>query len=405
MDRFEIEQGAVLSKHFLFTSVPAHGHVNPTLAVAAELVRRGHRVSYATHESFRAAIEATGATILPTGDELQQPPQTIEFSPEQFAQMIEHTVSQASVSFPVLVKQMEQDPPDVVCYDIMTFTGRMLAEKLGVPAVAFMPSLASNDHFSLREQIMPAEFDPEHPVLREAFATLQRFASEHGVGLGNGPMDMTPENLNIVFVPREFQIAGETFDDSFRFVGPSLGARTAEPWDPPKGSGPLLFISLGTTFNNQPEFFRQCLDAFADGVWRVAVAVGERLDPADLGSIPGNVEVRTYFPQPSVLQHADVFLSHAGMGSTMESLYAGVPMVTVPQMGEQEANARRVEELGLGRRLVPSELSPELLRSTVDEVAADEAMRGNLADMSKIMRGAGGPAEAGAAIEEYATNG
>jgi UDP:flavonoid glycosyltransferase YjiC (YdhE family) len=39
------------------------------------------------------------------------------------------------------------------------------------------------------------------------------------------------------------------------------------------------------------------------------------------------------------------------MNSTMEALYFGVPLVTFPRQPEQEATARRVEELGLGRRL------------------------------------------------------
>ena len=87
------------------------------------------------------------------------------------------------------------------------------------------------------------------------------------------------------------------------------------------------------------------------------------------------------------------------MNSTMESLYHAVPLVTVPQMPEQEANARRVEELGLGRRLVQQELTPELLRATVDEVAADEEIRANLAAMRMSIREAGGSVAAADAIE------
>jgi len=165
----------------------------------------------------------------------------------------------------------------------------------------------------------------------------------------------------------------------------------------------VLFISLGTAFNDRPAFFRMCLQAFGDGVWQVAMAVGDRVDPAGLGPVPGNVEVRPSFPQLAVLRHADVFVSHAGMNSTMESLYHAVPLVTVPQMPEQEANARRVEELGLGRRLAPQELTPELLRATVDEVAADEEIRANLAAMRTSIRKAGGSVAAADAIEARLT--
>jgi len=43
----------------------AYGHVNPTLAVAQELVRRGEQVVYYLTEEFRASVEATGATFQP----------------------------------------------------------------------------------------------------------------------------------------------------------------------------------------------------------------------------------------------------------------------------------------------------------------------------------------------------
>jgi UDP:flavonoid glycosyltransferase YjiC (YdhE family) len=43
--------------------IPGHGHVNPTLAVAQELVARGERVFYYVDEEFRPAVEATGATF------------------------------------------------------------------------------------------------------------------------------------------------------------------------------------------------------------------------------------------------------------------------------------------------------------------------------------------------------
>ncbi len=53
-----------MSSHIAFFNVPAVGHVYPTLAVVAELVRRGHRVTYTTIEKRRPVIEATGATAL-----------------------------------------------------------------------------------------------------------------------------------------------------------------------------------------------------------------------------------------------------------------------------------------------------------------------------------------------------
>jgi len=112
----------------------------------------------------------------------------------------------------------------------------------------------------------------------------------------------------------------------------------------------VLYVSLGTAFNDRADFYRACLEAFAGG-GPVAIAVGERVRVDDLGPAPANVDVRPWFPQPAVLRSASAFVSHAGMGSTMEALYYGVPLVCVPQMPEQDVNAARVAEMGLGVRL------------------------------------------------------
>lgn len=45
----------------LFLNVPLHGHINPTLDLASELVLRGNEVVYYASSSFREKIEATGA--------------------------------------------------------------------------------------------------------------------------------------------------------------------------------------------------------------------------------------------------------------------------------------------------------------------------------------------------------
>jgi UDP:flavonoid glycosyltransferase YjiC (YdhE family) len=94
-----------------------------------------------------------------------------------------------------------------------------------------------------------------------------------------------------------------------------------------------------------------------------------------------------------------VFISHAGMNSVMESLYFGVPLVAVPHIQEQDENARRVEELRLGRRLPAA--SPECLRVVVDEVHADPEIHRSLAQMTNVVRGCGGAGAAVVAIESH----
>jgi MGT family glycosyltransferase len=160
----------------------------------------------------------------------------------------------------------------------------------------------------------------------------------------------------------------------------------------------LLFVSLGTVVNDRADFFRLCVEAFGDTDWHVAMAVG---DWVDLPETPANFEVRRAFPQLEVLYYADAFITHAGMNSTMEALLFEVPTAAFPQTPEQEVNARRTEELGLGRLIDRAGLDAARLREIVEDVSADEDIRRNLKQMRSVLQ-AGGGAKAGAdAIERF----
>jgi MGT family glycosyltransferase len=413
--------------HIAFICLPAAGHVNPTLPVVAELVRRGHRVTYATSAKYAKVIESAGAAFFPSGEDLAAflPPRERSAdggpapadggrAPSPIAGMfagmpsgmmsglLERILKGAREEFPALLARLAEDRPDGVCYDAMTLSGKMAAAKLALPDIALIPSYATNEHFSMRD-LMPGLPPPGMvEAWKQASERIHEFAADHGVGhlqFMGGP----PASLNISFIPREFQPSGETFDARFHFVGPCLGLRgNEEDWQPRTKDGPLLFISLGTTpLNDRPDFFGMCLEGFAGTRWQVVMAIGERVEESELGDIPENFEVRPFFPQLEVLPHADAFLSHSGMNSTMEALYFGVPLVAFPLQPEQGANARRVEDLGLGRRLPLEGLSPKLIRETVLEVSEDPAIRGNLKAMSARVRASGGAPAAADAIEDF----
>ena len=46
-------------------SIPAPGHVNPSLEIIRELAARGHRVTYANDPSMESVITETGAELRP----------------------------------------------------------------------------------------------------------------------------------------------------------------------------------------------------------------------------------------------------------------------------------------------------------------------------------------------------
>jgi MGT family glycosyltransferase len=214
---------------------------------------------------------------------------------------------------------------------------------------------------------------------------------------------ITAEALNIVTLPRAFQPDADALDERYVFVDPSISLRgdaSGFPLDRLADS-PTLYVSLGTVFNANPEFFDACFNAFADSEWQVVLSVGTRMDPSTLVRIPDNFLVRPHVPQLEVLEHTDVFVTHGGMNSVMEAIYYGVPMVVVPQQPEQAMTAARVAELGLGVALESGHVTAGALGDAVTTISGDPGYRSRLTHMQQAARDEGGYLRAADVIQQF----
>ncbi len=285
---------------------------------------------------------------------------------------------------------------------------RIVVQTLQVLAIALRPTYAMNEHFnmfSLRAHMPKARLSQIGEVLAKANASIAEVCASYHIP----PMDlfsvvMYAEPLNIVFFPKAFQPAGDTFDERYLFVGPSLLPRhqaTDFPLHQLNAGRPLLYISLGTIFTNEPAFFKQCFEAWASSDYQVVLSRGKQFDPAALGPIPENFLVSPYVPQLEILSRACVFVTHAGMNSVMESLYYGVPMVAVPQMQEEAVTAQRIAEMGLGIALEKEAVNVAMLREAVERIASDATYRERVGWMQQLTRDAGGYQRATDAIIQF----
>jgi MGT family glycosyltransferase len=241
-------------------------------------------------------------------------------------------------------------------------------------------------------------FNPLSPRFLVMAVRVSRFLQKHGAGGMEAFMRGDAAALRLVTLPRAFQYAGDTFTDRYEFVGPLLSERGYQGGWEPSGDLPVVLVSLGTAYNDRPEFYRTVLRSAADRPWQVVLAIGG-VDPEVLGAVPPNVEVHRQVPQLAVLRHARAFVTHAGMGGTMEGLHFEVPMVAIPQMAEQRANADRIAELGLGTVLQPDRVTADTLWNAVDDVAGDEHIRERLAWMRREMAATGGAPAAADSVE------
>ncbi|MEC1678376.1 glycosyltransferase [Bacillus mojavensis] len=380
--------------HISIINIPAYGHVNPTLALVEKLCEKGHRVTYATTEEFAASVQQAGAEALIYHTSLN-------IDPKQIREMIEKNETPISLLkeslsiLPQLEDLYQNDHPDLIIYDFIALAGKLFADKLHIPVIKLCSSYAQNESFQLGSEDMLLK-------MKEAEAEFKAYLEQEQLPAVSFEQLAVPEALNIVFMPKSFQIQHETFDDRFCFVGPSLGKRTEqESLEIEKGDGPLMLISLGTAFNAWPEFYKMCIEAFRNSSWQVIMSVGKTIDPESLDEIPANFTIRQSVPQLEVLAKADLFISHGGMNSTMEAMNAGVPLVVIPQMYEQELTAKRVDELGLGVYLPKEEVTVSRLQEAVQAVSGDQEVLSRVKNMQKDVKEAGGAERAAAEIEVF----
>ncbi|MCY8071347.1 glycosyltransferase [Bacillus inaquosorum] len=380
--------------HISIINIPAYGHVNPTLALVEKLCEKGHRVTYATTEEFAPAVQQAGAEALIYHTSLN-------IDPKQIREMMEKNETTLSLLkeslsiLPQLEDLYQDDQPDLIIYDFIALAGKLFADKLNVPVIKLCSSYAQNESFQLGSEDMLKK-------IGEAEAEFKAYLEQEQLPAVSFEQLAVPEALNIVFMPKSFQIQHETFDDRFCFVGPSLGKRTEqESLLIEKDDRPVMLISLGTAFNAWPEFYKMCIEAFRDSSWQVIMSVGKSIDPESLGDIPAHFTIRQSVPQLEVLERADLFISHGGMNSTMEAMNAGVPLVVIPQMYEQELTAKRVDDLGLGVYLPKEEVTVSRLQEAVQAVAGDQEVLSRVKNMQKDVKEAGGAERAAAAIEAF----
>jgi UDP:flavonoid glycosyltransferase YjiC (YdhE family) len=89
------------------------------------------------------------------------------------------------------------------------------------------------------------------------------------------------------------------------------------------------------------------------------------------------------------------------MNSVSESLFYGVPMTVVPQMGEQAIIGRRVEQLGAGICLIKEEATAARLRESVRRLLTGDGFRQHAAAIRRSLLDAGGAPRAAEAIRAF----
>lgn len=359
-------------KHIAFLMEPSYGHLVPTLGIAAELMRRGYRVTYAINDEFADRIVQSGAQAiiyrpkegrLKVFREADRGDGTFDFNADGFMDFIAATKRELNQDACAQLLQLYagQRPDLIVHVTWLSPAAKALAAEWNIPRVVFFPAL----------------------------------------------VDMEPpdDDLILVSVPRFFQRNAETFASRFHFIGFTPDSRRGffKPWQPARaaGSEKLILVSATTGLLPQVEFFRRAIRAFGNQPWRVVVSIGSQVSASDLAPLPENVEINAGSSNLEILEHAHLFVGQGGQGSTLEALYCGVPPLLVPPAPAHNSITRRILELGLGAYLAVSEATPEDLRRSAALLLEDSSTLARVREAQKEMRKDDGPKQAATLIEEH----
>lgn len=389
----------------LFTVPPLAGHVNPTVAVGAELASRGHEIAWTGPAGALSRLLPEHARILPAGEEAGGAGGEYATLHARWRDLRgvgalrflweEALVPLARAMLPGVVRAVGAFQPDVLVADQQALAGPVAARRLGVPWVTSASTSA--------ELTLPfADFPKVGEWVDAQIAGLLVECGAEPAPAGPRWDPRFSERLVLVFSSRELIGGKQDFPPHFAFVGPAFGARPAAPafpWDRLDPEKRRVLVSLGT------------LNQEAGGrFYRAVLGAAERLHadvqlvlaaPAPLvGAVPGNVLLRDSVPQLDLLAHLDAVLCHGGHNTVCEALAYGLPLVVAPIRDDQPIVARQVVEAGAGVRVRFGRTRAEELRDALTAVLDEPGHRRGARRIQASFAAAGGAAAAADRLEE-----
>jgi MGT family glycosyltransferase len=409
----------------------AFGPTNNCVGIGNVLRGRGHRVVFIVEESFAGTLEEKGfdeqlMRLTPEPETEEEPGQfwkdyIRETAPVFRRPTIEQLEGFIAPTFQALVdgaryvddrlrEIIDELQPDIVVEDNVVAFPALPAS--GRP----WARIASCNPTEIKDAEVPPPFSGLPADDREAWgpywdaygkalggmqAEFDAFCRERGAPpLPQGEFIHESPWLNLYLYPDEvdYPRAG-SLDGRWHNLQASVRATDPE-WQMPGelggGSGPLVYLSLGSLGSADVDLMKSLVSALASDRYRVIVSKGPQADAFELAD---NMVGAEFLPQTSILPQVDAVICHGGNNTVTESLFFGKPMVVLPLFWDQHDNAQRLDETGFGVRLDTYGHRPEELTDALDRLLGDGELAGRLRATSERLQGARGTERAADLIE------
>ena len=429
---------------------PATGHINPICGLIHELCKdKNLEVIFYSDETYRELIEKTGAKF-----RLNKEPTISTMDPNwlsskvRISSLLDVMINFAYAQLPQYIAEVEKEKPDLIIYDDMSFTAKYLIEIIkarnanGDKTIPIPKTATFSPNFPISAKMIKLMRENSNEDIWSLFSLANTFCKQfvfswyYGISVYN-PLRFFQErnpNINLIGINPELEPDRNEFNDTFKFVGSCISeeARSVDlkhdselnsilsQFDNKPKDLKLIFMSLGTVFNTKFYVFEKAVEAFIKfdenrnrhfmlNQFKIIISVGatglnkfnEKIASGGL-NLPNNILLRASVPQLEVLKRADLFITHCGMNSTLETIKYGVPVVALPLNADQPMNAMRIcDELKFGVRLDPDLYTTNQLNDSIDQVLSDEKFKANIESMSKISANYNGSVEGAKILTDY----
>jgi MGT family glycosyltransferase len=211
--------------------------------------------------------------------------------------------------------------------------------------------------------------------------------------------------MNLLLYPQPLQFKRQTPLDPDRFQYLEGCVRDEGVYQVPtfgtNNDRPLIYVSYGSLGAADVDLYKRMIDVFTRLPYRFLMNVGDYKGEYD--QVPPNVIVESWFPQPAVLPHVDLFIHHGGNNSFNEALYFGKPALIMPFCWDGLDNARRIQDTGYGAKLARYTWTDAQLERAIADLIADQGLKDKLAAISKRMQNADGVERAAQIIVDVAS--
>jgi MGT family glycosyltransferase len=406
----------------LFLPESAYGPTNQCIGLGDLLLKRGHRVVFASESSWAGRLAPLGfeerlvdlaAPDPEAGEEdagqfwtdfiAETAPEFRKSTTEQLETFVLPTyqalIDGARYAEPALRAILADVRPDVVVEDnvvifpALTTSGApfvriVSCNPLEVPGPGIAPGLSG------LAQADPASWGPFREELDRTHRALWESFDGWVVEQGGAPLPelefMPRDNAaNLYVFPEEADyLADRPLDGSWTRMDSSVRLTDEEYVVPPAvadrpADSALVYLSLGSLGGADVALMQRLVDVLGTSRHRFVVSMGPQADRITLAD---NMVGAQTLPQTRVIPQVDLVITHGGNNTTTEALHFGKPMVLLPLFWDQYDNAQRMDELGFGIRLATYAFTDEELTGAVDKLLEDTGLRDRMAAMGERIR-------------------